>query len=117
MFLKKNNQITLLLVGLVATLCSSLTLWLFDSWLKYPFFALEIFSVIILFLIVTGHDFSSNLITRLKVSHRINSWISVFLIVASVILLILNILDTQSSPIQLILALTSYFHSSWLCIA
>jgi hypothetical protein len=102
--LNRTNLFTIILITVLATIFSALTLWLLDSWIKYPFFVLEIFTIIVLYLIVCGYNFS--IVSRIKIGRpRINLWIDVFLVVSASILLILTVLDIQGGLIQLIIAL------------
>jgi hypothetical protein len=96
---------SLLVVILIAAVFSSLTLWLIDSWVKYPFFVLEISTIIVVYLIVSGYDFRLST-TRVKIeSLRVDMAIDAFLVVSATSLLLLNMLGVQGGLIQLILAL------------
>ena len=50
-------MISKLVIPIAITLTfSSLTLWLVDSWIKYPLFLLEIFVIIVLYLIANDYE-------------------------------------------------------------
>ncbi len=95
----------LIIVAAVATAFSSFTLWLIGSWIKYPLFLLEILTIIVLYLIVSGYD------VKLTVKHirientHVGLIIDLFLIVSASSLLIINKLRVQGGLIQLALAL------------
>jgi hypothetical protein len=95
----------LLLIVICGAVFSSFTLWLLDSWIKYPFFVLEIFTIIVVYLIVCGYDFRLS-ITRIKIeSLRVDIAIDAFLVVSAASLMLFSVLDVQGGLIQLILAL------------
>jgi len=96
---------SLIIVAVIAVGFSSFTLWLIESWIKYPLFLLEILTIIVLYLIVSGYD------AKLTIKHfRIKNvyfglMIDVFLIVSAISLLMINTLRIQGGLIQLVLAL------------
>ena len=91
---------------ILAVVFSSFTLWLLDSWVKVPLFILEIIAVIIVyFLSVNSSNFKFVLKEKVNIPLKINSLISIFLIMSAIILLLLYYLGIQASLIQLILAL------------
>ena len=45
---------SLIIVVALATAFSSFTLWLIESWIKYPLFLFEALTIIVLYLIVSG---------------------------------------------------------------
>lgn len=97
----------LIIAIIVATVFSSLTLWLIESWIKYPFFLLEIFIIIVLYLVVSGYDLKLSL-KHFKIKNvHVGLTIDAFLIISASTLLIFNALHIQGGLIQLISALLS----------
>ena len=96
---------SLIIVAVIAVGSSSFTLWLMETWIKYPLFLFEILTIIVLYLIVSGYD------AKLTIKHfRIKNvhfglMIDVFLIVSALSLLIINALRIQGGLIQLVLDL------------
>jgi hypothetical protein len=89
----------------IATAFSSFTLWLLDSWIKYPLFTLEIFTIIVLCLIFSDYEFKLN-VARIKIgSIRVDLAIDAFLVASAIILLLFTILLVQESTVQLVLSL------------
>lgn len=95
----------LIIVMALAAAFSSFTLWLIESWIKYPLFLFEILIIIILYLLINSYD------VKLTIKHiRIQNLhlglaIDGFLIVSASILLIIDKLHVQGGLIQLVLAL------------
>ena len=109
--LNKTNLFIIILITGFAAIFSSFTLWLLDSWIKYPLFIFEIFTIIVLYLIVSGYDVRLN-IARAKIENfNVDLVFDVFFIVLSLSLLLLSISGVQGGVLQLIMALlvTSIF--------
>lgn len=98
---------SLIIAMLLAVAFSSFTLWLIESWIKYPLFLFEIVTIIVLYLIVSGYDVKLTM-KHIKIGNlRVGLIIDVFLIVSALSLLILNASHIQGGLIQLVLALLS----------
>ena len=95
----------LILVTIVAAIFSSLTLWLLDSWVKFPFFFLEIFIIIITFLIVQNYNltFSGNLPKFLV--GNFDLLFNFFLAASAFLLIFLSATHIEWGIIQLIFSL------------
>ena len=99
------NLFVITIVTVLATIFSSFTLWLLDSWIKYPLFVFEILTIIVLYLIVSGYNIKLN-INRTKIENfHLDLTVDAFLVVLSVGLLFLNILGMQGGVMQLIMVL------------
>jgi len=98
---------TILSVTILAIIYSSLTLWLVDSWIKYPLFLFELFTIIVIYLIVNGYGVKLKLaVRRIQVKvFNLGSLLGVLLALSASALLIIKILGTQGGIIQLMLAL------------
>ena len=105
MFLKVTNLPIILFITILATFFSSLTLWLLDSWIKYPLFILEIFTILVLYLIISEHNPISKIPHTKTQNFHIDFAFDALLVVLPIILLLLSILDVQVGVVQLILAL------------
>jgi hypothetical protein len=46
----------LIIVAALAVVFSLFTLWLIDSWIKYPLFLFETFTIILLYLIIENYE-------------------------------------------------------------
>jgi len=103
----KKNVFKYFIAVLVATALSSITLWLIDSWIKYPLFILEIIIIILMFLIVNNYEIKISTKRRAKLKTCL--WapliIDLTLIFSSSILLIANAFRTSIGLIQLTLSL------------
>jgi hypothetical protein len=100
-----NSRLAILTFIVVVAVFSSLTLWLLGSWMKYVFFALELFLIIVVYLIVSSFDFRLS-INHIKIKNvRIDWVIDVFFIVSATSLLFLRILGVEGGYVQLILSL------------
>ena len=92
-------------LALLSAMFSSFTLWLVDSWIKYPLFFFEILTILILYLIISGYEVS----VAVKFLSRLRSdWgtaIDATLVSSSIALLILASLSIDASLIRTILAL------------
>jgi len=84
---------------------SSFTLWLIESWIRYPLFLFEVIAIIVLYLVINDYDI------RLTTKHvRIQSLhlglvVDGFLTASASILLIINGFHIQGGLTQLVLAL------------
>jgi hypothetical protein len=61
----------MIIVAILATAFSSLTLWLLESWIKYPLFLFEVVTIIAFYLIVSGYEIKTTynqLLTNLPFS-------------------------------------------------
>lgn len=96
---------SLMMVAVLATAFSSLTLWLIDSWIKYPLFIFEIFTIVVLFLIVSGYDIKLTVRQMTVPRTHVNTIIDLFLVISSSTLLIINTLRVSAGVVQLVLAL------------
>jgi len=95
----------LLLVIALATSISSFTLWLIDSWIRYPLFVFEIITIVVLYLIVSGYDLKLKPGTQAAGSLNLGLIIDIILTASSLSLLFIGHLQVQAELIQLILAL------------
>ncbi|MFX0204207.1 MAG: hypothetical protein ACFFCW_49550, partial [Candidatus Hodarchaeota archaeon] len=102
---ESNNRFIALIVVTLAIIFSYFTLWLLDSWIKYPLFLFEAFTIIVLYLIVSGYDFKLTIKHVRTENMHFGLIIDIFLIVSAVSLLIINALRIQGGSIQLVLAL------------
>jgi hypothetical protein len=97
---------SLIIVAVLATAFSSLTLWLIESWIKYPLLLFEILAIIVLYIIVSGYDVKLSM-KHFGIEKNVGLIIDVFFIISASILLVINALRIQGGLIQLILALLS----------
>jgi hypothetical protein len=96
---------SLIIVAVLAATFSSFTLWLIESWIKYPLFLFEILTIIVLYLIVSGYDVKLT-IKHIRIENmHIGLIIDAFLIISALSLLTINALHIQGGLIQLVLAL------------
>jgi hypothetical protein len=92
-------------VTALAVAFSLFTLWLIDSWIKYPLFLFEIFTIILLYLIIDKYEI------KVKVSFPCNAqlnWgliIDSLLVSSSAILILLIFMHINGGVIQVVLAL------------
>jgi len=92
-----------LIIALLAVAFSSFTLWLIDSWIKYPLLLFETVTIIILFLIVNNYDVKISAKGRIKLENvPTGTIIDLTLTSSSLILLIANTFQTSMGLIQLI---------------
>jgi len=96
---------SLIIVVALATAFSSFTLWLIDSWIKYPLFLFEVLTIIVLYLIVSGYDIKTTIKQSRTRNLNISLTIDLFLIASATSLLIFNILRIDGGLAQLALAL------------
>jgi hypothetical protein len=96
----------LIIIVALAVVFSLFTLWLIDSWIKYPLFLFEIFTIIILYLIINGYEIR----TVVKFSYKLKlNWglaVDATLVSSSVALLALAPSLINGGLIRTILALT-----------
>jgi hypothetical protein len=95
----------LIIVVVLAVVFSLFTLWLIDSWIKYPLFLFEIFTIIILYLIISGYEI--RIVMKCTSKLRLN-WgltIDATLVSSSVALLALASSPADGDLIRAILAL------------
>jgi hypothetical protein len=95
----------LIIVTALASVFSLFTLWLLDSWVKYPLFLFEILTIILLYLII--NDYEVNVRINLSSNLRLN-WglvIDSLLLSFSSILLILCFTNTDVGVLRAALAL------------
>lgn len=89
-----------------AIIFSLLTLWLIDSWIKYPLFFFEIATIILLFAILTDCDLKisvkSQIITR---NMSFSLFLDLIFIFSSITLLIVNAIQTSLGIVQVVLSL------------
>ncbi|MCC6004532.1 MAG: hypothetical protein LM590_09345 [Thermofilum sp.] len=95
----------IIIVTVFAVLFSIFTLWLIDSWIKYPLFLFEIFTILLLYLIIDNYE------VKVKVSFSCNvrlNWgviIDSLLISFSTILFLLIFMKINGGIMQVVLAL------------
>jgi hypothetical protein len=95
----------LIIVATLAIIFSLFTLWLIDSWIKYPFFLLEIFAIIILYLIINNYEI------KIRVSFLCNvrlNWkfiVDFVLVLSSATLVLLISRNINGGVMQVLLAL------------
>jgi hypothetical protein len=95
-----------LIIALLVVAFSCVTLWLVDSWIKYPLFLFEIATIIIFVLIINDYDVKISAKRRIKLENiPTGTIIDLTLIFSSLILLIANAFQTSIGLIQLILSL------------
>ena len=95
----------LIFVAALAVAFSLFTLWLIDSWIKYPLFLFEIFTIILLYLIIDNYEV--NVKVSLPCNVRLN-WgliIDFLLISSSTIIFLLIFTKVNGGLVQLLLAL------------
>jgi hypothetical protein len=102
---ESNYRQTIIIAVALAGIISSLTLWLLDSYIKYAFFAFEVFVIVVLYLLFSNFDFK--IVTkRFKIARfHFGPVIDAFLVMSAASLLLTYLLGVQSGFIQLILAL------------
>lgn len=104
---ESNHRLTMIIVVALAAIFSSFTLWLINSWIKYPLFVFEISTIIVLYLTLNGYDLKLGVLERIeiKILDVHIPIIDVLLIVSAASLLLLNVLHAQGGSISLVLAL------------
>ncbi len=125
---KSQFIVNLVVVSIIAIIFSSFTLWLIDPWIKYSFFVLEIFIIIVIYLVLRYSDhsiylnftFSNTIVQRYNkyIKHlKKDLWAGIILIIFSSVLLISNALDVvDSNIIQLVLAFICISFLSGYCL-
>ena len=108
--MKKDAQSLLnypiIIVVLLAIEFSCITLWLMDSWIKYPLFIFEVITIIILFLIVNNYELKISMRWAVKLKNiPAGMMIDLTLVFSSLTLLIAHILQASIGLVQLILSL------------
>jgi len=96
---------SLMMVVALATALSSFTLWLIESWIKYPLFLFEVLTIIVLYLIVSRYDVKITLKQTRVGNLNIGLTIDLFLIASALSLLMFNVLQIEGGLVQLSLAL------------
>jgi len=96
---------SLIIVAVIATAFSSFTLWLLESWIKYPLFLFEIFTIILFYLIINDYDIKLTTKDMGIQNLHLGLFANMLLIISASSLLIINALQIQAEFIQLVLAL------------
>jgi hypothetical protein len=95
----------LIIVTALAVAFSLFTLWLIDSWIKYPLFLFETFTIILLYLIIDNYEVK----VRVSLPHNVRlNWgliIDSLLISSSTIIFLLIFTKVNGGLVQLLLAL------------
>jgi hypothetical protein len=94
---------SLLIVVILAFIFSSLTLWLIESWIKFPFFIFEMLMIIVIYLVVSGYDVK--IVMRFSQTTNLGLMIDLFFIISALSLLILNLLHLNGGLVQPFLAI------------
>ncbi|MCW4029668.1 MAG: hypothetical protein NWE92_08485 [Candidatus Bathyarchaeota archaeon] len=102
---KLNSRAFFIVLLCISILFSSLTLWLLQSWVKYPLFVLEVATILVIYFIFIGNDVRLNLKQNKFNSLQISYLLSFLLIIFGVILLILHLLSFENTLPQLFLSL------------
>jgi hypothetical protein len=97
------NVRDLIVVAVVAAVFSSFTLWLIDSWIKYPLFLFEIATIIVLYSIIS--DYPVKLTMKQIRTGSINGGLAIdaCFMVSALILLVINAAGIQAGLFQLVL--------------
>jgi len=94
-----------IIVVALATAFSSFTLWLIESWIKYPLFLFEALTIIVLYLIVSGYDIKI-IVKQTRIENvNVGLIIDLFLMTSALSLLTFNVLKIDGGLVQLALAL------------
>jgi hypothetical protein len=95
----------LIVLVALAALFSSLTLWLLDSWIKFPLYVFEIIVILLLYSVINNYNVKviRPHFTYRKIPGKL--FFSVLLIVLSFFVLFLNIFNLQVGIVQLIVSL------------
>ncbi|MCJ7631553.1 hypothetical protein MUP77_04030 [Candidatus Bathyarchaeota archaeon] len=95
----------LIIVAMLAVVFSTFTLWLLESWIKYPLFLFEVLTIVLLYIIVNGHDIRL-CVKDIKIEKlHLSIVIDILLIISASILLTINDLHMQGGLMNLVLAL------------
>jgi hypothetical protein len=95
----------LIMVTALAVAFSLFTLWLIDSWIKYPLFLFEIFTIILLYLIINNYEVKVRVSLPRNVRLNWGLAIDSLLISSSVILFLLVFTKINGGVMQAVLAL------------
>jgi len=104
--LKMQHLKTLMMIVVLSIVFSFFTLWLIESWIKYPLFLFEIFTIVVLYLILGGYDVKLTVKNTQRMAN-VNAGliIDLFLVTSTLILLIFNVLHVDGGVVQVALAL------------
>jgi len=97
----------LIVVTTLAVAFSLLTLWFIDSWIKYPLFLFEIFTIILLYLIINNYEVKVRVSLPRNVRLNWGFIIDSLLISSSAILFLLVFTKINGGVMQAVLALLS----------
>jgi hypothetical protein len=95
----------LAIVIAIASVFSLFTLWLIDSWIKYPLFLFEVFTIVILYLAASDFEISVIVKYTFRMGPNWGLVIDVLLVSSSIALLYLAALPLDVDLIRAILAL------------
>jgi hypothetical protein len=98
------NVRELIVVAVVAAVFSSFTLWLIDSWIKYPLFLFETLTIIVLYLILSNYTIKLTMKNTRTDSLNAGLIIDACFMVSALGLLIINVVGIQAGLLQLVLA-------------
>ncbi len=101
----KNNLIEFLIVIILATFFSSLTLWLLDTYIKYPLFILEICSIVVLYIVLRNYNFKLSLPFSFSLYGNLSFIPDILLIVLPLVLIIFGFSNLNGNLIQLSISL------------
>jgi len=94
---------SLLIVVILAFIFSSLTLWLIESWIKFPLFIFEMLMIIVLYLVVSDYDVK--IVMRFSRNINLGLIIDFFFIISAVSLLLSNLFHLNGGLVQPFLAI------------
>jgi hypothetical protein len=103
--MKKADLTIMAFVVTLAAVFSSFTLWLLESWIKYPLFLFGILTIIVLYLIVSGYDIKTTMKQTRIGNLNIGLTIDLFLMASALSLLMFSVLHVDGGLVQLALAL------------
>ena len=92
-----------IIVVALATAFSSFTLWLIESWIKYPLFLFEIFTIILLYLIIDNYEVKVSFPCDVRLNWGLI--IDFLLVSSSMILFLLISMNINGGVMQVVLAL------------
>jgi len=95
----------LVVVTALAAAFSLITLWLIDSWIKYPLFLFEIFTIMVLYFIIGGYEIRIETKCNSRLRFTWGLAIDAALISSSAALLALALSSVDGGLIRIILAL------------
>lgn len=107
----KSSYIHSIIVLITAVIFSSFTLWLVDSWIKYPLLIFEIFFIFVLYLILTGHDIRFMSKLKIEKNLRFGFIFDLALVFFALLLILFYLLDINLGLLQTCFTLlcTSFF--------